>query len=146
MPTTKPNPTVVRLLSTIHRTVVRWSGGRLLTGFRGEPMILLTTTGAKTGEARTWPLTGLRLGDGWAVAASNGGHDHHPAWYRNLEADPRATVQDGRRTVAVRARITTGEERDALYARFCAYLANYSAYQAATDRVIPVVLLEPDAR
>jgi deazaflavin-dependent oxidoreductase (nitroreductase family) len=108
-------------------------------------MILLTTTGRKTGQRRTWPLTGLRVDGGWAVAASNGGHDHHPAWYLNLEADAQATVQDGRRTVAVRARITEGDERDALFRRFCEYLPNYSAYAEATDRVIPVVLLEPVA-
>jgi deazaflavin-dependent oxidoreductase (nitroreductase family) len=146
MVTTKPNPTFTRLFSSLHRTVVRWTGGRLLTGFKGEPMILLTTTGRKTGQRRTWPLTGLRVDDGWAVAASNGGHDHHPAWYLNLEADRQASVQVGRQTVPVRARITEGDERDALYRRFCEYLPNYAAYQEATERVIPVVLLEPVSR
>jgi len=146
MTTTKPDPRFVRLFSSVHRTVVKLTGGRLLTGYKGEPMILLTTTGRRTGQARTWPLTGLRVGDGWAVAASNGGHDHHPAWYLNLEADPAATVQDGRRTTAVRARVTDGAERDALYERFVAYLDNYAQYQRATERVIPVVLLEPVAR
>jgi deazaflavin-dependent oxidoreductase (nitroreductase family) len=146
MVTTKPNPTFTRLFSSLHRTVVRWTGGRLLTGFKGEPMILLTTTGRKTGQRRTWPLTGLRVDDGWAVAASNGGHDHHPAWYLNLEADRQASVQVGRQTVPVRARITEGDERDALYRRFCEYLPNYTAYQEATERVIPVVLLEPVSR
>jgi len=143
---TKPNPVFVRVFSSFHRTVVRGSGGRLLTGFKGQPMILLTATGRKSGQARTWPLTGLRVGDGWAVAASNGGHDHHPAWYLNLEADPRATVEEGRRKVVVRARITEGAERDALYDQFKSYLGNYTDYEQATDRVIPVVLLEPVAR
>jgi deazaflavin-dependent oxidoreductase (nitroreductase family) len=143
MAATKPNPLFVRTFSSLHRTVVRLSGGRLLTGFKGEPMILLTTTGRRSGEPRTWPLTGLRVGDGWAVAASNGGHDHHPAWYLNLEANPDATVQEGRRTVAVRARIADGDERDALYRRFEDYLSSYTAYREATSRVIPVVLLEP---
>lgn len=145
MATTKPNPVFVRAFSSFHRTVVRLSGGRLLTGFKGEPMILLTTTGRRSGQPRTWPLTGLRTGDGWAVAASNGGHDHHPAWYLNLEANPDATVQDGRRTVAVRARITEGAERDAQFQRFVDYLDNYAQYARATDRTIPVVLLEPVA-
>ena len=58
---TKPNPVFVRVFSSFHRTVVRGSGGRLLTGFKGQPMILLTATGRKSGQARTWPLTGLRL-------------------------------------------------------------------------------------
>ena len=142
---TKPNPTFARLFSTFHRTVVRLSGGRLLTGFKGEPMILLTTTGRKSGEPRTWPLSALRVGDGWAVCASNGGHDRHPAWYLNLEANPAVTVQAGRRTVAARARITEGAERDALFGRFCEYLDNYRAYQEATEREIPLVVLEPVA-
>jgi deazaflavin-dependent oxidoreductase (nitroreductase family) len=151
MPATKPDPRFVRVLASLHRTLFRWSGGRLLAGYKGEPMIMLTTKGRRTGEPRTWPLTGLRLGGaagdegrgGWAVAASNGGHDHHPAWYLNLVAHPEATVQDGRRTVAVRARDTEGAERGELWARFTAYLANYTAYEQATDRVIPVVVLEP---
>ena len=63
-----------------------------------------------------------------------------------LEANPDATVQEGRRTVAVRARITEGAERDALYGRFEEYLSNYTAYREATSRVIPVVLLEPAPR
>jgi deazaflavin-dependent oxidoreductase (nitroreductase family) len=140
--TTKPNPHFVRFFATVHRTVVRLSGGRLLTGYRGEPMILLTTTGRRSGEPRTWPLTGLRVGDGWAVAASNGGHDRHPAWYLNLEANPDATVQEGQRQVAVRARIAEGAERDALYSRFEEYMSNYTAYAKATTRIIPVVVLE----
>lgn len=142
---TKPNPRFVRAFSSLHRAIVRATGGRLLTRFRGEPMILLTTTGRRSGEPRTWPLTGLRAGDGWAVAASNGGHDRHPAWYLNLVADPAATVQAGRRRVAVRARVTEGDERAEWYRRFEAYLDNYTAYQAATEREIPVVLLEPVA-
>ena len=106
-------------------------------------MILLTTTGRKSGKLRTWPLTGLRTGDGWAVAGSNGGHDHHPAWYLNLVANPAATVTEGRRTVPVRARIAEGAERDAQYQRFVDYIDSYAAYAAATTRVIPVVFLEP---
>lgn len=109
-------------------------------------MILLTTTGRKTGKPRTWPLTGLREGDGWVVAASNGGHDHHPAWYLNLVADPDAVVRDGRRSVPVRARVAEGAERDAQYQRFVDYLRVYADYATATDRQIPVVFLEPRAR
>ena len=122
------------------------SGGRALTSHKGEPMILLTTTGRKTGKPRTWPLTGLRTGAGWAVAGSNGGHDHHPAWYLNLVADPNATVTEGRRTVPVRARIAEGAERDAQYQRFVDYLPGYADYAAATTRTIPVVFLEPVTR
>ena len=106
-------------------------------------MILLTTTGRKTGKPRTWPLTGLRTGAGWAVAGSNGGHDHHPAWYLNLVANPDANVTEGRRTVPVRARIAESAERDEQYQRFVDYLPGYADYAAATTRTIPVVFLEP---
>ncbi|GMU79473.1 MAG: hypothetical protein AMXMBFR46_22640 [Acidimicrobiia bacterium] len=77
------------------------------------------------------------------VAASNGGHDHHPAWYLNLLADPDATVTDGRRTVPVRARVAEGAERDEQYQRFVDYLGVYADYARATTREIPVVFLEP---
>jgi len=142
----KAPPTLIRAFSALHRTVVRASGGRLLTRFRGAPMILLTTTGRRTGKPRTWPLTGLRYGDGWVVAGSNGGHDQHPAWFLNLLANPDATVTEGRRTVAVRARIAEGTERDAQWQRFVDYLGVYADYARSTDREIPVVLLEPRAR
>lgn len=129
--------------SSMHRVAYTVSGGRLGTKFRGEPAILLTTTGRKTGEPRTWPLLALREGDAYVVAASNGGHDRHPGWYLNLEADPDVTVQDGKLTVAGRARVTTGEERIRLYERFVATMATYRAYEEATDRPIPVVWIDP---
>lgn len=141
-------PSAQKAFSAVHRSVVRASGGRLLTGFKGEPMILLTTTGRRTGKERTWPLTGLRDGDGWLVAASNGGQARHSAWYHNLVAEPQARVAEGRRTVAVRARVLEGAERDAAYARFVDYLPVYTEHArhaAEHDRVIPVVRLSPTA-
>jgi deazaflavin-dependent oxidoreductase (nitroreductase family) len=142
-------PTVAKAFSVCHRSVVRLSRGHLLTRFRGEPMILLTTTGRRTGKERTWPLTGLRAADGWAVAASNGGQARHSAWFHNLEADPRATVTEAGRSVRVRARILEGAERDDWYARFVAYLPVYTEHAehaAEHGRTIPVVLLTPDDR
>ena len=143
MATVRLPPVLIRGFSTVHRWLQQISGGRALTRFKGEPMILLTTTGRKTGKSRTWPLTGLRTGGGWAVAASNGGHDHHPAWYLNLVANPAAVVTEGRRTVPVRARVAEGAERDAQFQRFVEYLDGYAGYAAATTREIPVVFLEP---
>ena len=140
-------PSAQKAFSAFHRSVVRASGGRLLTGFKGEPMILLTTTGARTGKERTWPLTGLRDGDGWLVTPTNGGQAQHSAWFHNLVADPRARVADGRRTVAVRAQILQGTERDAAYARFVDYLPIYvdhARHAAEHDRIVPVVRLVPD--
>jgi deazaflavin-dependent oxidoreductase (nitroreductase family) len=127
----------------MHRVSVRASGGRLGTKFRGQPLILLTTTGRRTGKQRTWLLVALPAGDGWVVAASNGGHDQHPAWYLNLQASPEATVQIGRRTVPVRARDASDAERAEQWPRFVDTLSTYADYEDVTDRVIPVVLLEP---
>jgi F420H(2)-dependent quinone reductase len=135
---------MAKAFSTMHRVGVSLSGGRVGTSYRGEPVILLTTKGRKTGKARTWPLVGLPLEHGgWAVVGSNGGHDEHPSWYLNLLADPRASVQDGRHHVAVRARDAEGDERAAQWARFVDVLGTYAEYQEATRRQIPVVLLEP---
>jgi deazaflavin-dependent oxidoreductase (nitroreductase family) len=127
--------------------MLRLSGGRLLSRVKGEPMILLTTTGRKTGKPRTWPLLALDHADdggaGWVVTGSNGGHDHHPAWYLNLLADPNATVTVGGHEVPVRARVADDAERSAQYPRFVAVVQGYADYEAATTRVIPVVFLEP---
>jgi deazaflavin-dependent oxidoreductase (nitroreductase family) len=135
----------------LNRVMIRASGGRVGTKFRRAPVILLTTTGRTTGKARTWPLVGLPLGPdttsgrgsaGWAVAASNGGHDAHPAWYLNLVAQPEATVEEHGTRVAVRGREATGAERDELWAAFVRLYSGYAAYEQATDRAIPVVVLE----
>ena len=132
-----------RRVSNFHRNVLRASKGRFLGAHKGEPMILLTTTGRKTGQARTWPLLARRNGDGWVVTGSNGGHDRHPAWYLNLLANPAATVTEGGRETPVRARVADDAERAAEYPRFVALVAGYADYERATARVIPVVFLEP---
>ena len=142
-----PKP-MIKSFSAIHRAMVSMSGGRVGTKFQGQPLILLTTKGRKTGKDRTWPLVGLPIDDrqperGWVVAGSYGGHDTHPAWYLNLQARPEASVRDGRREVSVRARDATPAERAEHWPRFVELLGTYAEYQEATDRQIPVVLLEP---
>jgi F420H(2)-dependent quinone reductase len=138
---------IARGFSSLHRAVVSMSGGRVGTKFRGQPLILLTTTGRKTGKARTWPLVGLPIEEqdrarGWVVAGSNGGHDAHPAWYLNLRANPEAVVREGTQEASVRARDATPAERAEHWPRFVDVLDTYAEYQEATDRAIPVVLLE----
>jgi proline iminopeptidase len=133
--------------SRMHRGFVRLSGGRAGTKFRGQPLILLTTKGRKTGKDRTWPLVGLPIDvehprKGWVVVGSNGGHDTHPAWYLNLQADPAATVQAGTETTKVRSRDATAAERAVFWPKFVDTLGTYAEYQEATDREIPVVMLE----
>jgi deazaflavin-dependent oxidoreductase (nitroreductase family) len=144
-----PKP-MIKGFSSLHRAMLSMSGGRVGTKFRGQPLILLTTTGRKTGKERTWPLVGLPIdadapARGWVIAGSYGGHDTHPAWYLNLQAHPQAMVHEGTRTVEVRARDATPTERAEHWPRFVELLGTYAEYQEATDRQIPVVLLEPVA-
>ena len=136
-------PTLAKGFSALHRFWYRASKGRLGGSFHGAPAVLLTTTGARTGKERTWPLLGLPVGDGYAFAASNGGHDRHPAWYLNLSANPAVTVQVGGRRIDGLAREAIGAERDALWARFVEVYAGYGDYERATARRIPVVVVAP---
>ena len=148
-----PKP-IARGFSVLNRAMITASRGRLGSSFRKAPVILLTTTGRKTGKPRTWPLVGLAIAPregsdgsgatagGWAVVASNGGHDAHPAWYLNLMADPAATVEVRGRTVGVRAREVDGAERSALWSAFVELYSGYADYEEATDRRIPVLVLE----
>jgi deazaflavin-dependent oxidoreductase (nitroreductase family) len=132
-----------RGFSALHRAMFEISGGRVMTKFRGAPAVMLTTVGRKTGKERTWPLLGIPVGDGYAIAASNSGHDQNPAWYLNLQANPDVKLAVGRETLELRARDATPTERAELYPKFVAVYSGYRDYEAATDREIPVVLLEP---
>lgn len=112
-------------------------GGR----FQGAPMVLLTTTGAKSGDRLTTPLVSLPDGDRLLVFASKGGAPKHPAWYHNLVANPTVTVEYGTETFEAEAKVITGEEHDRLYARQVAAFPGFGDYQKNTTRVIPVVAL-----
>jgi len=98
---------------------------------------------ARTGQPRTWPLGYFRDGERLIVTASAGGEPAHPAWFLNLRADPRVTVQLGRETRAMRAAPAAGEERARLWARLVGDFPNYAEYQRKTAREIPVVILPP---
>jgi deazaflavin-dependent oxidoreductase (nitroreductase family) len=105
------------------------------------PMLLLTTTGRKSGLPRTTPLLCVPDGDDFYVVASNGGRDAPPAWLANLRADPHALVQFGRRHHRVVADILTGEEKAAVWPRLVAQYSGWDDYQQLTDREIPAVRL-----
>lgn len=108
-----------------------------------EGMLLLTTTGARTGETRTTPLGWQRLDGQLVVMASNVGAPKHPAWYHNLVADPRVTVEIGARTYEATARTATGAERARLWEAAVAERPFFTDHQAKAGREIPVVVLEP---
>jgi deazaflavin-dependent oxidoreductase (nitroreductase family) len=110
--------------------------------FSGAPLLLLTTTGAKTGTERTTPLVHTRDGDRIVIIASKGGAPRHPDWYRNLSANPQVTVELPGETFRAQARVADGEERDRLYRAQADLMPNFDEYAAKTDRSIPVVVLE----
>lgn len=131
----------MKVLGTLHRWLYRGSSGKLGKTFFGSPILLLTTTGRRTGQPRTWPLTYLTEGDRLIVIASNGGQPNHPAWYLNLRENPQVSVQLGDRTHAMTAETTEGDERARLWSRIVEEYPAYAEYQWKTDRQIPVVVL-----
>ncbi|MGN9784739.1 nitroreductase family deazaflavin-dependent oxidoreductase [Nonomuraea sp. ZG12] len=109
--------------------------------FQGATLVLLTTTGAKSGKRSTSPVMYMEDGDRYIVIASNAGADQHPAWYHNLRATPQATAEIGTETFEVKADFIEGEERDQLYARMVEIAPGFAEYEAKTTRRIPVVAL-----
>jgi deazaflavin-dependent oxidoreductase (nitroreductase family) len=117
----------------------RAAGRRL----EGRPLLLLTTTGRRSGEPYTTPMMYVRLDGRLLVIASAAGAQRHPDWYRNLEADPAVTVEADGEQYAAEARPTAGDDRDALFARIVEQYAFFADHQAGTDRTIPVVEIVP---
>jgi deazaflavin-dependent oxidoreductase (nitroreductase family) len=109
------------------------------------PVLLLTTTGRRSGKARTTPLTFFRDGTDLVVIASNGGTDRPPGWSLNLQQTPRAVVQIGTDKLVVTARPASEQQRERLWSVITATYAGYARYQERTTRRIPVVLLTPES-
>ena len=138
--------TTQNAVTAAHTFAYRRTGGRVGGSFGRIRMLLLTTTGARTGEQRTQPLLYTMHGESFVLIASNGGAPRHPAWFHNLKRHPRAEVQvDGRRLV-VRARQAKPQERAELWRQMTRVWPLYNGYQQRTDREIPIVLLEPVRR
>ena len=134
-----------RRWSAVHRSIYRWTGGRLGSRLVGNDMLLLTTRGRKTGGSHTVPLLYLRDGETIAVIASVGGRDYHPVWYRNLVDHPAVTVQTADGQMRRTARTANPAEREMWWPRVVDAYSDYATYQGRTTREIPVVLLEPVA-
>ena len=120
----------------------RANEGRVGGMFEGAPMVLITTTGRKSGEPRISPLVYTKDGDALVIAASKAGADEHPAWYLNIEANPTVHVEVGTEAYDSVARVAEGEERDRLYAAHAEAMPNFAEYAQKTSRVIPIVVLE----
>jgi len=128
----------------LHQFLYEKTDGRIGASIGGRPMLLLRTVGRKTGASRTSALLYLSDGDDRIVIASKAGAPNHPGWYHNLVAQPDVEIQVGRERIPVRARTAEGDERTRLWAKVDELnKGQYAAYQARTERTIPVVVLSP---
>ncbi len=154
MPTTVPRPftaseekfakPIMRVMSKLNTFLYRSSGGRVFnTWLRGAPIMLLTTTGRKSGQSRTAPLLYLIDGDRVIIVASQGGMSTNPAWYLNLEANAACEVQIGNDRRHMRARRATEDEKADYWPRLTSMYRDFDDYQARTERNIPVMILSP---
>jgi deazaflavin-dependent oxidoreductase (nitroreductase family) len=134
-----------RILGGMHTRVYRLTKGKVGGSIAKVPVLLLTTTGRKSGRPRTTPLLYAQGDGGYVVIASKGGAPENPLWYRNLQANPRAEVTVGSETRRVQARDTQGEERERLWRSLADLFPGYDKYAQKTSRHLPVVVLEPDA-
>jgi deazaflavin-dependent oxidoreductase (nitroreductase family) len=111
-------------------------------GFEGASMVLVHHTGAQSGTERVTPLVYRPEGDGWVVFASKAGAPDNPDWYHNLKAHPATTIEVGSERVDVTATEVTGADRDRIWEAQKVEAPQFAEYEAGTDRIIPVILLE----
>jgi len=135
----------MKLFSQLHVFLYRMSGGRIGGRFKAAPVLLLTTTGRKSGKQRTTPLLYGQDAGRYVIVASVGGAPKHPAWYLNLRDNPEATIRVGSRTIAVHAETVAPDERARLWTLMTQMYPGYDDYQAKTSREIPLVGLTPTA-
>lgn len=126
----------------LHANLYRWSGGRVLGSVGGTPILLLTTTGRKSGKGRTTPLGYFADGQDYIIVASNGGRPTRPAWYYNLTQTPQVTIQVRDRAIQANASTVPEHERAALWQKIAAAAPAYAPY-AAPERAVPLVRVTP---
>lgn len=134
-----------RAMSGQHEAVYRLSGGLIGRWMGTMPVMLLTTTGRRTGQRRTTPLTYLKRAGELLLIASYGGDDRHPAWYLNLDANPEVEVTRGTHTQTMHARTLSTMEKAEVWDEIVGTNPIYAQYERRTDRDIPVVALTPVA-
>jgi deazaflavin-dependent oxidoreductase (nitroreductase family) len=140
-----PTDLQLKAMNSVHRGLLKITGGRVGWRAGGMPALALTTVGRQSGQPRTVMLTSpVQEGDAIVIVASRGGDDHHPAWFLNLRDHPDVEVIfAGKPTQSMRARVATPDERARLWPRVTAAYNGYARYQTKTNREIPLVVLEP---
>jgi len=143
---------IIKTMSKVNVAIYRWTGGLLGSTWRvgsafprGIPVLLLTTIGRKSGQPRIAPLVFMEDGGNVIIVGSQGGLPKDPLWYKNLQANPDCEVQIKRRKMKMRAHTASPEERARLWPKLVDHYADFASYETWTDRVIPVVVLEPVA-
>ena len=134
---------LLKYFARAHIWVYQRTNGRLGAKLLWFPAALLTTTGRKTGQPHITPTLYLRDGERVVLPASFGGRASHPAWYRNLQANPKVQVQIRGEHLSLVARDATDEERERYWPPLIKMYPPYKNYREATDRVIPLVVCEP---
>jgi deazaflavin-dependent oxidoreductase (nitroreductase family) len=138
-----PRGRALAIITRVHRRLYRWTGGIVGGNAGGLATLLLTTTGRKTGQARTVPLPYFRDGERYVVIASNAGQDKNPAWLENLVATPEVGLQIRFQKLRARTTVVTGNERGRIWRDVVAAAPMYADYQRVASREIPVVVLTP---
>lgn len=136
-------PRWLKAFTRLNVWVYRLSGGRLMNSIAGDPICLVTMTGAKSGRRRTIPLMYVPYGEGVILVASQGGAPSHPAWYHNLLAHPDIEVEQGGQRRRLRARLADTDEKAKLWPICVEHYAPYEEYQQKTTRDIPLFVCEP---
>lgn len=136
----------LRVVGKLNVPLYRLTRGRIGGKVGNGPVLLLTTTGRKSGEPRTAPVLYLADGERYVVINTNAGNAKTPAWSLNLRADPEAEVEVRGKRTAVRARIAEGAERDELWRRHMEQYSGWDYYESKLDRAINVFILEPQGR
>lgn len=152
-----PGSYVIGPFLLLHQRIYRLTSGTIGRHVGRQPALMVHTVGRKTGKPRTTALTYAKDGDDYVIVASYGGSPQHPAWFLNLEANPRVEVQVGRRRQPATARVAQGDERERLWRLVNernrgltpllhrGALGRYDVYQRHTERQLPVVVLTPEA-
>jgi deazaflavin-dependent oxidoreductase (nitroreductase family) len=138
-----PDPESIKAFNKAITDEFRAHDGKVGGQFEGADLLLLTSTGAKSGQPRVSPLAYFRIDGKLIIIGSFAGADVHPAWVHNLRANPSARVEIGNDSSDVTARELPSDERDELFGKITAATPGFAEYQAKTSRVIPVFELQP---
>jgi deazaflavin-dependent oxidoreductase (nitroreductase family) len=134
-------PDIADMAEINRRTIEQFRAGGEISGMQRDHLVLITTTGRRSGQRRTTPMMFHRDGERLLLIASNMGAARHPEWYLNLEADPHVTVEVGDETYEATAVPATGDERERLWTMLKEKYPFFADHESATDRVIPVVVV-----